>query len=96
MATDMTIPNEIKRQLYCLDKNLMWGLGANSFSGNETTLFFKVQGVKHKGFVSIHLNGLDLYDIEIFKIRAGVTKVIKTLDDAYAEDLPGILEENCY
>lgn len=92
----------IKKQLYTMDKNLMWGLGVSDFIShinekNLPGLLFRTRGVKHKGWVEISLNeGMDLYEVTIFTIRSSVKKVKKYLDSVYAEDLPSILEENCY
>jgi hypothetical protein len=84
-----------------MDKNLMWGLGAKDFMAGKDSLIFKVNGAKHKGYVQITLDeGADLYNVSIFTIRRSgstmVKKVKYEIEGAYFDDLPGILEDNCY
>ena len=98
----------IHTQLYTMDKNLMWCLGSKNFvastnSKDQPTLTFKVNGVKHKGYVSISLDeGRDLYDIRIYSIRKvkNSPEYKETVKyeaiSQFVEDLPGILEEYCY
>jgi hypothetical protein len=108
MTNTLAIANEIKSQLFTMDKNLMWCLGTSGFIAKtnkegKPTLTFKVKGVKHKGFVDIALNeGLDLYEVKIYTIRKVknrpeyTTSVVKELKEVYVDSLPGILEEYCY
>ena len=84
----MNIANTIREQLYALGRNKVWSWGANAWTGGENFLIFKVQGFKLKGKVKISLNGNDLYDIEFIKAN----KVIKTMNDIYAEDMVDIID----
>jgi hypothetical protein len=91
--TDMSIPNEILRQLKTLDRVALMAWGFNSPSGDEYSLSFRVNGAKvGHAFVTINLNGKDLYDIDIFKIRKYDKKMIKRVEDVYAEDMIDVID----
>jgi hypothetical protein len=80
----LEIANEIKRQLFYFGQVKVWSWGANTWTGGEYSLQFKVQGFKLKGSVRITLNGSDLYDIEF---RDDVGKFVTVRNDVYAEDM---------
>jgi hypothetical protein len=102
MSNAQGIATTIKSQLYAMDRNLMMGLGAKDFSVDTTKeglacLFFKVKGVKHKGYVQIAYNeGLDLYNVSIFTIRNYEKKTKYAIEGVYVDGLPAILEDHCY
>lgn len=102
MSRASEVATEIKKQLYAMDKNLMFGLGSSDFSASTNSkgypcLLFKVRGVKHKGYVEIALNeGMDLYEITLFTIRGSTKKIKYFLEDVYVDMLPDLLEEYAY
>src|SRR5579872_4770448 len=64
--------------------------GAKNFSKKENSLTFKLPRAKDGSqYVTITLNGKDLYDIETFSVRApNYNKIVKSTEhDVYAEDL---------
>jgi hypothetical protein len=105
---NMGIVKTIKDQLYGMDKNLMFGLGAKQFIGavnekGQSALQFKVNGAKHKGYVEISYNeGMDLYDLKAYTIRKTKgsfeysTKVKYECEGIFFDQLPEILEDKCY
>lgn len=72
-------------------------IGANNFISHSTTklggLSFRIkcQGAK-ANYVKIILNGNDLYDVEMGKIRGLNYKVTYSQEDIFAEDLKEIIE----
>ena len=59
----------------------------------EDGLRFKTTGmVKNKGYVTIKLNGRDLYDIEFGKVRKLEYKVLKREEDVFAEDMVNFID----
>jgi hypothetical protein len=102
-----TVAKTIMSQLYTMDKNLMWALGATKFTTDSSAsmpgLTFRVNGVKHKGYVRITLDeGADLYNVRIFTRRkvlnqAAMKEVVKfEIEEVFFDDLPSILENHCY
>ena len=75
LQRDMTVPNEIKRQLLYLDRNAVMCWGSHNFIGSGAIdpfhngeLIFSIINVKGivKGYIKIQLNYSDTYDIYIF------------------------------
>ena len=73
--------------------------GAKNLLGLSSGLSFKLPGrgqaKDNITYVRIKLNGNDLYDIEFAKLNkwGEITKVVKTLEDVYAEDLQRLFTE---
>lgn len=88
----LEIANEIRRQLLHFGKIKVWSWGANSWSGGENFLTFKVQGHKFKGRVKITLIGNDLYDIEFIK-GLKEPKVEKVYNDVFFDDMTDLIDE---
>lgn len=95
MATSKEIANEILNQLSGYNRlNTMIGLKDCMINGNG--LSFKIKNsCAVANFVKIELNSLDLYDVEIGKIRGLNYKVVKNLSGVYSDNLKGIIENNC-
>ena len=93
MSRNMEIATEIKRQL---GRQFPMMTGAKQFTTTEGGLCFKLPGGKH---MTIVLNGLDLYDISLFRtghFRKGEWVDNNQLDvksDVYAEDMHNIFTE---
>ena len=112
MSRNLEIANTIKTQLYALDKMQMWGMGAKKFIAIENGLRFSVNGAQHKGLVEITLDeAKDLYKVEFVKMGRKINqemkalgiksydqvrKVIRSLDEVFAEDLTEILDRYAY
>lgn len=107
--TDLQIANEIRNQMYTLDKNLCWCMGTKNLRVIKRGLRFDVNGLSFKGTVQISLTGADLYDISFIKVRktkdmetcakTGVTRfnhheeVFKKHEGIYFDQMMGILEQ---
>lgn len=92
---DLDIAKVIMQQLGGVNRlNVMVGL--KDLMSVENGVSFKI---KYKGaaanYVKIQLNGLDLYDVEIGKIRGTNYKVICKNENLYNDMLKGIIEETC-
>ena len=96
--TDLTIANTIIDQINTIDywARARWGVtGGKGMRpiGLENGVKFKSRGmVKWKGWVTITLNGMDLYDIEFSRIYAGEHKIDKVVIDVFVEDLVKIID----
>lgn len=79
MKTDMTVANEILRQLG--GRRFIVMTGARDFTGTANTLTFRIA----RYFVRITLTALDLYDVELISIRT--LKVTKSENGIYNDML---------
>jgi len=66
--------------------------GAYNFVDNGNGLSFKIKNPK-ANYIKITLNGMDLYDIEIGRIRGDNYKVVKEVENIYFDQMKGIIEE---
>jgi len=87
---NLTIATEIKRQLLTLGKMKVWSWGAHAWIGGDNFLHFKVNGLKHKGYIKITLNGMDLYDIQFFKKKNAA--VISEKLGIFFDDLVDVID----
>ena len=71
--------------------------GAKVYSDGDSKLVAKIKGSRTCNHLEISLNSMDLYDIRFCKIGTAKTfyemKSDKTLNNIYAEDMKGIIEE---
>ena len=89
----MSIAKTILEQIKIIDPMAIWAWGAKDMVAMEDGLRFKTTGmVKNKGYVTIKLNGRDLYDIEFGKIRKFEYKVSKREEDVFAEDMVNFID----
>jgi len=93
--SNLQIAKTIHQQMYALDTNAMMCMGVNQFIGGEDFLQFKASGcnVKRGGRVRVTLNGLDLYDVEVYRVAKLEKRTIKEVKDVYAEDLVNTIFE---
>jgi hypothetical protein len=68
-------------------------LGAYNFVDLKNGLSFKIKNPK-ANYIKITLNGKDLYDIEIGRIRGTTYKVVHSQEDVYAVDLRKVIEKH--
>ena len=68
-------------------------LGAYNFVDLKNGLSFKIKNPK-ANYIKITLNGKDLYDIEIGRIRGTTYKVVHSQEDVYAIDLRKVIEKH--
>lgn len=66
--------------------------GAQCYS-DKNKLIVKFKGSKISNYVSITLNGSDLYDVEFKKLRGMDFKTIATFNDIYCDMLTNIFEQ---
>lgn len=69
--------------------------GAKMFVAIENGVQFRIgrfTGVK-TNMVRVVLNGRDLYDVEFLQVRGVNCKVIKLVEDVYAEDLQRVFTD---
>ena len=94
MTTNQQIAGTILNQLGGQSRlNAMLGLKDAFAVKNSVSFKIKVQAAAN--YVKITLNGLDLYDVEIGKLRGMNYSVVKHLSDVYADDLKSIIEDTC-
>lgn len=71
--------------------------GARLMHEGDNKLVAKIKGSKTCNHLEISLNSMDLYDIRFCKIGTAKTfyaiKNDRTLNNVYAEDMKGIIEE---
>lgn len=91
--TDLTVANTIRDQIKALSPSALMSWGAKRLIGHNDGLQFQVNGLKHKGIVFIKLNGRDLYDIEIGRVRLGEWISVNKKEDIYCDQLVEILDE---
>lgn len=97
MATDLTVANEILRQLGGGRFRMMIGArDRNDVVGSEDSLTVKLKrgSTKNKAvFFIVTLNGNDLYDVEFVKFKRDHTKVvISRHEDIYNDMLVSLFE----
>jgi len=91
MANNTQIAETILQQLGGYNKlNMMIGLKDVFTIENGLSFKIKMRGSK-VNYVKITLNSLDLYDIELGKLRAGKYKVIKESNGVYSDMLKPII-----
>lgn len=84
----MSVAKTILSQIKTLDSKALWAWGATGLAATEDSLTFKSSGmVKHKGYVTIKLNGRDLYDVTFGKMRKFQYKELARVEDVFVEDL---------
>jgi len=91
----MDIAKTIHQQMYAIDANAMMCIGAHGFVAHSEALVFKASGanVKRGGRVEVKLNGLDLYDVTVYRIVKFERRIIEEVKNVYAEDLCNIVFE---
>lgn len=95
METNKEIGLEILNQLGGYNRlNII--LGLKDCLVIENGISFKIK-YKHSvgNYIKIQLNSMDLYDIEIGKVRGTSYKVIKSINDVYNNQLKNIIEDTC-
>lgn len=88
MATDMTVANEILRQLGG-GAALKLMTGAKKFMGDEKSLTVIIGGGAHKKItrVTVTLNKNDLYDVQFGKVFKYEYKTVASHEDVHVENL---------
>lgn len=82
MATDMTVAKTIWQQLTGGNnkfKVMSWGCDTRKLVGDKNSLTIKVNARRHKGWVKITLNELDMYDVELIGKDCQVKQKIEGL-----------------
>lgn len=96
-ATDKNtkIGNEILNQLGGYNKlNAMLGLKDCMING--AGISFKIKVAAAANYVKIQLNeALDLYEVEIGKLRGMNYKIVKSLSGVYSDMLKDLIENTC-
>lgn len=88
------IANTILAQMKAIDMNLILCMGVNSPQVINRGLQFKVNGLVHKGFVRITLNGLDLYDISLVKVHRKQSEFFKSMGKRRFEMTETVMSEH--
>ena len=91
MPTDMTIANEILRQMGGPAALVMVGGSAH---GDETSLTVKFKAKAHKRIncVIITLDPSDTYTVKFCRVWNRTNVGVASFSDVYAEDLKGLIE----
>ena len=82
------IANTIRQQLLGLGQIKVWSWGANSWKAISNRLYFKVQGFKFKGVITINLMGNDTYTIRFIKGQ----KIVKEFTDIYFDEMVDLID----
>jgi len=86
-------PNEVLKILRS-NFSIFYSWGSTNFvvdnTKNTKMLRFKVNGMKHKGFVYIFLNGADLFDVYFTDKKDVITKIVS---DLYFDQLVEVIDE---
>ena len=90
-SRNIEIANEILKQLGGRNKLTMM-IGMKDAFAIENGLVFKFKMSKIANYVSIVLNGNDLYDVTFKKLRGFNSKDVEILEDVYCDDLKSIFE----
>ena len=90
----MNVAQTILSQIKTLDPMALFAWGAKGLANTGNGLQFKTTGMTpFKGFVRITLDeGKDLYVIEFLKVTKKEVKVVKSVEDVYAEDLVSVID----
>lgn len=90
----MSVAQTIRQQINAIDRMAFFAWGVKEMVANTNGLQFKSTGMaKWKGWVDVKYNeGTDLYDIDFFRIRAGVLKMDRKATDVFAEDLVRVID----
>ncbi len=70
--------------------------GAHHLAGSKNTLHFSFKGSRKTNKCKITLNGVDLYDVEFFKLNlraADPCPLINSYNNIYCDQLQGIFEK---
>lgn len=91
----MNIAQTILSQIKTFDPRALWAWGAKDLVNMGNGLKFTSSGMcRWKGQVYIRYNeGKDLYEVEFFRIRKAQMITVKTVEDVYAEDLVGVIDQ---
>lgn len=85
----------ILQQLGGINKlNAMLGLKDVMVNGNGVSFKIKFAGAA-ANYVKIQLNGLDLYNVEIGKIRGMKYDIKNESENVYVDQLKGLIENTC-
>lgn len=88
-TTDMSVAKEILRQLG--GNKFIAMTGAKNLGGTANSLSFKIGKNSSKAnWVTIKLNGKDLYDVTFIQVRNLERKELKTYNDVYNDQLQQI------
>lgn len=90
MATDTKIAETIIGQLGGQNKLRMM-TGAYNFIAHDNGVSFKIKNAK-ANYIKILVTGMDLYDLEIGRIRGATYKVVNKSEGVYADMLRPIIE----
>lgn len=90
----MSIAQTIRQQINAIDRSAFFAWGVKEMVANTNGLQFKSTGMcRWKGWVDVKYNeGTDLYDIDFFRIRAGILKMDRKVADVFAEDLVSVID----
>jgi hypothetical protein len=90
MTTDLTIVNEIRRQIYAGGMEKVWSWGAHAWGVvDKHTLRFRVTGRIFRGVVTVCLTPMDVYRVELLKLDG---TVVKTFDMVYCDQLTDVID----
>jgi hypothetical protein len=91
MTRNQEIANTILQQLGGANRLVMM-TGAYNFVAIQNGLSFKIKNPK-ANYIKITLNGKDLYDLEVGRIRGNSYKVVSQYDDLYFDMLKPSIEK---
>jgi hypothetical protein len=90
-SVDLTVAKSILAQLGGQGKLRMM-TGAYNFIAEKEGVTFRLKNPR-ANFIKIKRNSLDLYDVEVGRVRGEKYTVVGTLDNAYAEMMKPFIEE---
>ena len=84
----LVVAKTVLSQIKASDKMAMFAWGAKNLIDIEDGLMFNSSGmVKNKGYITITLNGNDLYDVTFGKVLKFEYKELVRVEDVFVENL---------
>lgn len=89
--SNLNVAKTIAQQL---GNQTLFLLGARNLVGSDYSLSFKIgQNAKRVTHIKITLTPMDVYTIEFFRIRAGKSTILETVEDVYVDMLHEVIEK---
>ena len=91
-TTNKSVAIEIHKQI---GQGALFMIGAKNFVCDDRMLAFKIgKNANGVNYIRIKLNGMDTYDVDFLRIRAGEMKTISEERGIYNDMLRGSIERN--
>lgn len=89
IMSNLAVAKTIRDQLFAFGRMKVFSWGARGWAGGDNFLKFRVSAMRHKGYIKITLNSLDLYDVELISLDG---KVKETINGLYFDQLTEVID----